>query len=215
MPGDLVYRILNNIEVAPSGCFNWKLFRNKKGYGRMKVDGQHRPAHRVSYQVFRKAVPEGLFVLHECDNPACVNPAHLFLGTNLDNVRDSVAKGRNSRGERHGRSKLSDANIQEVTKRYSGGESIKNLSLAFNVTVRTMNEVLRGKSFKHIKRRCFSLPGNPSGSGNTNAKLDEESVIKIRRAAALGRSRKSIASEFGISASNVGAIVLRKAWRHL
>lgn len=76
-----------------TGCWNWIKSVSNKGYGWFRQDG-HELAHRWAYATFRGPIPAGLFVLHSCDNPKCVNPNHLFLGTNRDNIRDMVAKGR-------------------------------------------------------------------------------------------------------------------------
>lgn len=76
-------------------CWLWNASRIKDGYGKFSVSGVYQQSHRISWQLTNGPIPDGLCVLHRCDNPPCVNPNHLFLGTNLDNVRDMFAKGRN------------------------------------------------------------------------------------------------------------------------
>jgi hypothetical protein len=97
------------------GCWEWIGVKARNGYGLFTVSGRRLGAHRVVYTLIRGEIPEGFCVLHQCDNPGCVNPEHLFLGTNADNVADRNAKGRTARGrdtvppekrargERHGR----------------------------------------------------------------------------------------------------------------
>jgi hypothetical protein len=82
-------------KVDKSGdCWLWTGHRGCKGYGAAWAEGRHQAAHRVSWELAFGAIPDGLHVLHHCDNPPCVNPDHLWLGTNSDNQRDCVAKGR-------------------------------------------------------------------------------------------------------------------------
>ena len=91
-------RVMSKVRVEASGCWVWQGSAGKDGYGRMvyRLDGQRviRGAHRVSWEVANGPIPEGMHVLHRCDNPPCVNPAHLFLGTQADNMRDMTRKGR-------------------------------------------------------------------------------------------------------------------------
>ncbi len=96
------------------GCWTWTAYRNKKGYGRFALGRKSRGAHRVSWLLSFGPVPYGLCVLHSCDNTSCVNPAHLFLGTNADNVADMVSKGRNARGESHASSKLTEDDVRNI-----------------------------------------------------------------------------------------------------
>ena len=83
-----------------NGCLEWNLGRDRAGYGVACWDGKHESSHRVAWKITHGEIPEGMHVCHHCDNPPCINPEHLFLGTAIDNMRDCAAKGRNNKGKK-------------------------------------------------------------------------------------------------------------------
>lgn len=109
-------------ELDPQLCWAWPLSKTKKGYGQLTHEGRPHLAHRVSWEIAnnRTATPDQK-VRHTCDNPPCVNPRHLILGTSLDNSRDMVERGRSSFGERNGRSKLTEDTVIEIRRLRSEG----------------------------------------------------------------------------------------------
>ncbi len=106
--------------VEPGGCWVWMAAININGYGAISVgsttdNSDHMEgAHRISYELHRGPIPEGIHVLHKCDVRLCVRPDHLFLGAQLDNMRDMAAKGRSACGEKNGRSKFTDETVTKV-----------------------------------------------------------------------------------------------------
>lgn len=101
-----------SIEVdAQTGCWNWTKHRNQDGYGGIWYQGKTRRAPRVAYEAFVSSIPDGLLVLHKCDNRACINPDHLFLGTHKENAQDRNRKQRQVQGEKHPNAKLTSETV--------------------------------------------------------------------------------------------------------
>lgn len=127
-------------------CWEWRGRAYRFGYGRLKINGRMLSAHRVSYVLTYGPIPDGLYVLHRCDNPPCTNPAHLWLGTHTDNVRDSVAKDR-SAGAR-----LTAAQVREIRAAWAvGGTTKAALGRAYGVNYRTVADILSGDTWSHLE----------------------------------------------------------------
>lgn len=94
---DYKEKLISKVEVLPSGCWEWRGAKSPKGYGRMSYKGEAQYTHRISYEVHKGPIEEGLCVCHSCDNPICVNPEHLWTGTHLENIQDRDAKGRHKK----------------------------------------------------------------------------------------------------------------------
>lgn len=131
--------------VQHGECWLWDT--GTRDYARISVGGRVRLAHRVAYELAHGAVPPGLFVLHRCDNKPCVNPAHLFVGTQQQNLDDAKAKGRTRRGERHWNVKLSAADVREIRRRRAQGERIDALAEFFGVAKSSISRVANNKQW--------------------------------------------------------------------
>lgn len=155
-----------NKEIDPfTGCWNFTGSRNNQGYGWFSINGKAMGAHRASWILFRGEIPEGQIVCHKCDNPQCVNPDHLFVGTNQDNRIDCENKGRSNRvcGEESPWAKLTSMDVLVARKlffstpnaRRSGSKIgkenlLKLLSNALGVSTKTLRDAINGKQWKHV-----------------------------------------------------------------
>lgn len=145
-------------KVDRSGdCWAWSGHRSAKGYGRFYLSRlAFLGAHRFAWIMENGPIPDGLHVLHRCDNPPCVNPAHLFLGTNADNTADKVAKGRCRmppvrRGERHHEARLTAEAVVEIRQAYAaGGVSYQDLAERFGVHNATISRAVNRKYWSHV-----------------------------------------------------------------
>lgn len=138
---DIKTRLMTNVAVDDAGCWNRTTSIDRKGYTKISHNGRSRWAHRVSWIAFRSEIPEGMKVLHKCDNPKCINPDHLFLGTQAENMRDMqekdrrhMPKGENHhfarmpecipRGERHHRTKFDNELVLRIRADPRGSTTI-------------------------------------------------------------------------------------------
>lgn len=166
-------RFNSNVEKS-DGCWVWHGRLNDKGYGQM-FSGEG--AHRISWTLFCGTIPDGIHVLHKCDNPPCVNPEHLFLGTHSDNMADKASKGRAYhpagwgshdrpsgaghwsalrpndvlRGEAHGRAKLTMDAVREIRAAASRGEAQSAIGARFGILQASVSKIILGKTWRSVQ----------------------------------------------------------------
>ena len=140
-------------------CWEWTASLSTDGYGQLAINGRMFSAHRLSYMMNHPLtidLLEGhreIFVCHRCDNPKCVNPAHLFLGSGADNAKDREAKGRGNqqKGEKHGNSKLTETQVREIRIKYAtGGINQRQLALEYGISRQNIGDIINRKYWKHI-----------------------------------------------------------------
>lgn len=139
--GTLEERFFSRFQQVESGCWQWRSHTDKDGYGVLPGDRQNIRAHRLSFEIHVGCIPDGMIVCHKCDNPGCVNPDHLFVGTAKDNAQDALIKRRHYIGEKNGRSKLTREDVQYIRK--SSRNTIE-LAEILGVAQSTVNRVKRG-----------------------------------------------------------------------
>lgn len=146
-------RFSSKVAMVPeAGCWLWTGAVDDFGYGWFKVAGALQRSHRFAWQAAFGAIPSGMCVLHKCDTPSCVNPAHLFLGTRTENNADKYAKGRENRcsrntGSAHGLSKLSEADIPAIRVDSRSQEAI---AADYGVSRRAIGMVKNGQTWAHV-----------------------------------------------------------------
>lgn len=133
-------------------CWEWSACKTKDGYGQFRFHKQMQLAHRIAYHLYVGEIPVGMCVCHRCDNPSCVNPVHLFLGTHIDNMLDRDNKGRDAdhRGEKNGHAKLINAQVVEIRKKHSEGATQSELAKEFGVSQSTISHILCGETWESI-----------------------------------------------------------------
>jgi hypothetical protein len=133
-----------------SGCWLWDAACDRRGYGCMLANGKVRRATRLAYEHYVGPMPDGSVVCHRCDVPACVNPAHLFLGTPAENSADMVAKSRQAHGERVGAAKLTAADVAEIRAMHRAGTAQHRVAAQFGITQACVSLIATRKTWAHV-----------------------------------------------------------------
>ena len=142
-------------KLGENECWNWLGSKLRGGYGNLNIDGGTFQAHRVSYILHFGEIPDGMLVCHTCDNPPCVNPKHLWLGTHLDNARDKVNKHRQAKGEFCGRVKYTAEEIGCIRLVYFYSHcSMHKIARLYKITYSHINAILHNRVWKN-ENFCF------------------------------------------------------------
>lgn len=157
-PTHLAKRLANGLAAAPdNGCWEWKRVRNQHGYGQLRVDGRMVYAHRLAYELGKGQIHDGLHVLHKCDNPRCINPEHLSLGTQSQNMKECSERGRahipkpEKPGETNPAAKLRDVDVRSIRRLLVSGWTQREIAERFNVSQQTISNIKSGKRWRHVK----------------------------------------------------------------
>jgi hypothetical protein len=178
-------------------CWIWRGSRLAKGYGRIHFSGKHNKAHRAAWTIFHGTIPDGMLVLHKCDNPLCVRggeDGHLFLGSHQDNADDMTSKKRQHGGDEHW--------MRKYPERVWIGKWVKA----------NPDKLARGKTHFSVLHPEQVLRGEQSGQ----AKLTDADVLSIRSEfAAGGTTRMELAIKYNMGWSQIDRIVRRASWKHV
>lgn len=154
----LARRLANGLDDAPDdGCWNWQRTTNGDGYPMLRVSGRMVYAHRLAYELGVGAVPEGLHILHSCDNPRCINPKHLSPGTRSQNMKECSERGRAripkpiKLGEENGAAKLNDVDVRSIRRLLFKKITQREIAERFDVSQQIVSKIKAGKLWGHVK----------------------------------------------------------------
>lgn len=205
---------------GPDSCWPWTGCIGTHGYGVTSFSKKQTRVHRAAYALSKGEIPDGLFVCHNCDNPPCCNPKHLFLGTSSENTNDMVSKRRQSRGAKHaaailpGRkrgsenclAKLEENQVVEMRRLRSQGMKIRDIADKFKMSYQGAYKAIRGKSWNHL--------GEPIPTPKHFAKYSDETVRAIRAMRESGVTIKQISHHFGVSVWTCNNIIYERTRRN-
>lgn len=163
-PKAIETRLLDRTIRTPSGCWEWQGAKTLAGYGKMYANQKCDDTHRISYRLFCGPIPDGVYVCHRCDNPPCVNPNHLFLGTPTENQADMRMKrrARNPKGSEAWKAKICEADVVRIRQQFADGRPRKQIAREFGLSETTISHIARGKIWKHVPG---AVPARANGHG--------------------------------------------------
>lgn len=219
-------RFMKYVELAENGCWIWIGARQgASGYGQFWLYGKREQAHRASYIIFKGPIPDGLDILHGCDDRACVAPECIRAGTPKENISDAAKRGRLAIGSRNGMATLTEKQIGEMRAEYVEGRRGEWTRLAnkYCVTVANVGYIVTGKTWKHVPPAWGTVPlklgpietGYVKGSKMKNSKVTEAQVVEMREAWGKDVSITAIAEWYGLKKPQTWAICTGRAWKHV
>lgn len=141
----------NSIPEPNSGCWLWLGAMNYSGYGKIGYDGgKLELAHRASYLIFKGEIPAALCVRHHCDNPCCVNPGHIEVGTQAENSSDMVRRNRSLKGSKNHEAVFSEADVKDIKSRLVAGDLQKDIAMDYGVWPSAIQKIQTGESWRHV-----------------------------------------------------------------
>lgn len=214
----------SKVRKTKTGCWEWIGSRDRSGYGQLSMIRTETRAHRFSMSLhLGRMLKEGEWVLHHCDNPPCVRPDHLFLGTNKDNMRDMTRKGRKPKGEKAWASKLTNEEVKQIASLYQSGKwTYLELANKFDVCLNTIGFIIKAEKWNDVtrikrkdNRQGRKMPSMNQGESSGKAKIKNKDIPQIKRLRASGWLFKDIANKYGVRSETIASMFRGKTWKHL
>jgi len=216
---DIIERFWVKVNIPKdhvTDCWEWQTGKDKDGYGRFSIrhDKTYR-AHRFSYEYYFGTIPNKMLICHTCDNTSCVNPHHLFIGTNTDNLQDMSNKGRSTFGEKSANAVLTDDFVIDILEGVISNKykNIQDIMDNYHVSRPTVHRIFNGESWTHITcdypnlGELYKKVKNPGGSKLTQFDVDNIRLI------CTSYSLKDIAIMYSVDRKTIYNIVNYKTWK--
>lgn len=151
--GDNISRLKSSMIVSVAGCWEWSKFK-KNGYGVTALNGKLEQAHRASWMVFRSEIPAGMQINHKCHNRACINPDHLYIGDQLQNMKDmaDANRGKWHKGSDNSQSKLNEESVKEIRLMIDSGATNRSIAAFFDVSQSCISQIKNGRIWTHVEK---------------------------------------------------------------
>lgn len=214
-------RLWSKIDVrSENECWVWQGAKTTAGYGVIRINYILKYAHRLTWMLHYKSdIPKKGQICHTCDNPPCCNPAHLFLGSQADNMKDAANKGRIKekvhRGITHHTTHLKEKDIRKI--RHLGQTDIPHQEIGnyFGISRMSVNDIIHKRTWQHIDPEYKPPKSKSKGVTHPFAKLTEDNVREIRQLSNEGYSPRAIATIFGVSRGTIEPILKGETWKHV
>jgi len=189
------------------GCWNWTAYKDKKGYGRFGFAGSMYRAHRFSHMIFKGEIGEGLCIRHKYDNPGCVNPHHLLVGTPQDNMDDRNSQNRQAKGEDQGLSKLTETEVDTILEQLLQKVSVKSLAIQYNVSQTNIYKISIGKIWKHCYNKLSVAQQWQLKNINRLFPDDTKEIRELYRTTTI--TQVNLATKFKVSVPTIVKVIKR------
>lgn len=218
---EIIVKIFSNIDYPgnDNDCWKWIGYFNNKGYGNIGLFGTYHLAHRLIYQCYHGKINPNICVLHHCDNTVCVNPNHLFLGTQQDNLNDMVNKNRSGKGSKNSQSILTEENVIDILLGVQNGiyTSVTQICSKFQISEGPIRDIFKKRNWTHITKNYnmtqLHLKLNSGNLGKGKLSINDVQLIKQRLQN--NDTITSIAIDFEVVNSIISNIKKNNIWKHV